>query len=470
LPLLAERGVQTPRILTRPERLTSAGADAVDLARTAGLELDPWQELVLEEALGERADGKWAAKQVGLIVPRQNGKGAILEALELAALFLFGMKLIMHSAHEFKTAGEAFRRIRGLIENTPELHSQVASYRVSNGKEGIELKNGSRLQFVARSGGSGRGFTGDLVVFDEAYDLPPKVLDALIPTLSARMSMTESGPQFWFTSSAPLPDSDVLRRLRRRGTKGEPDLCYLEWSAPEDADLEDPDMLAMANPALGYRVDAEFVEIERAALTLEGFARERFGIAPDLDERSLVIPYDRWVACEDALSRFVGDPVVAVDVTPDRGRATIAAAGLRDDGLPHIEVIQNDVGTGWVIPRLQSLLTRPRRILVIGPDPAGSLIAEGANVGLEIEAITTADHSKACGLLYDLAVQGRMRHGPDPLLEKALAGAVKADIGDGSWRWSRKNSLVDISPLVACTLALWAATDEPPTDVSFEWL
>ena len=46
--------------------------------------------------------------EVALIVSRQNGKGSILEALELAALFLDDFipprGLILHSAHEFKTA------------------------------------------------------------------------------------------------------------------------------------------------------------------------------------------------------------------------------------------------------------------------------------------------------------------------------------------------------------------------------
>jgi hypothetical protein len=57
----------------------------------------------------ERADGKWAAFEVGLNVARQNGKGSILEARELAGLFLLGERLIIHSAHEFATSLEAFR-------------------------------------------------------------------------------------------------------------------------------------------------------------------------------------------------------------------------------------------------------------------------------------------------------------------------------------------------------------------------
>ena len=64
-----------------------------------GLHLDPWQQLVLEGACGERADGKWSAFEVAVISPRQNGKNGILEAREIAGLCLFGEQLILHSAH-----------------------------------------------------------------------------------------------------------------------------------------------------------------------------------------------------------------------------------------------------------------------------------------------------------------------------------------------------------------------------------
>jgi hypothetical protein len=47
--------------------------------------------------------------------PRQNGKGGIIEARELWGLFIGGEKLILHSAHEFKTAKEAMRRIEELL-------------------------------------------------------------------------------------------------------------------------------------------------------------------------------------------------------------------------------------------------------------------------------------------------------------------------------------------------------------------
>lgn len=207
-------GSQVPRFQVVPEARSSAGQEAIELAASAGLILDPWQCNVLEGALGERDDGKWAASEVGLIVPRQNGKGGILEARELAGLFVFGERLLLHSAHEFKTAAEAFLRLRALVVNTPELSKQVSRIHTSHGEEGIELRSGARIRFVARSTGSGRGFTGDLIVLDEAYNLPPPTMAALVPTLSARPNT-----QLWYTSSAPLPrmESDTLRRLCRRG-------------------------------------------------------------------------------------------------------------------------------------------------------------------------------------------------------------------------------------------------------------
>ncbi len=101
----------------------------MELAADAGLRLDASQQLVLQDALGERPDGKWAAFEVGVEMPPQNGKGGIIEARELAGLFLLGERLIVHTAHEFPTALEAFRRVLELIESTPDLDSRV--WRVS---------------------------------------------------------------------------------------------------------------------------------------------------------------------------------------------------------------------------------------------------------------------------------------------------------------------------------------------------
>jgi len=290
-------GDQEPRICSLPLfDADRSGANAVLLAAAAGLDLDPWQRFVLEAGLRRRG-GKWAAFEVALIVARQNGKGAILEALELAALFLFpDVRLILHSAHEFKTAAEAFLRIRHLIEGSPEFSSRVARIRTTTGAEAIELLDGTRLRFVARSSGSGRGFTSDLVILDEAYKLGDQEMAALLPTLTARPD-----PQVWYTSTAGGPDSVQLGRVRKRALAGgDPSLAFLEWSAEETDDPADPQVWAAANPGLGIRIPAEYVEKERLALGAEVFARERLSIGdyPQDDAGTWsAISSDAWGAC-----------------------------------------------------------------------------------------------------------------------------------------------------------------------------
>ena len=287
-------GDQLPRIESvPPPALSLAGAEAVELAASVGLVLDPWQAHVLDRSLGERGDGKWSAFEVGLIVSRQNGKGTILEARELAGLFLFGEELILHSAHEFKTASDAFRRIAATVQDNRQFSRHVKRIRTANGSEMIELKSGQRLRFVARSAGSGRGFSADVVILDEAYELGDKEMEALLPTLSARPN-----PQVWYASTAGNPYSVQLGRVRERGLKGnDPSLAFFEWSAGEDDDAADPATWAKANPGLGIRITEEYVRREQASLSPEGFARERLSIGdyPSGDAGSWdVIAEDAW--------------------------------------------------------------------------------------------------------------------------------------------------------------------------------
>src|SRR6476620_8894888 len=217
-------GSQTPRILHLPAvepKLGSVGREVVDLAAVANLHLDPWQVGVLDggcqkmdkvvwNPFTERYEYKWAAYEVGVMISRQNGKGSILEARELAGMYLFGERLIIHSAHQFDTSREHFDRILGLIESTPSLDREVLRVGRSHGDEEIVLfhpnktkyprekkKPGTRLKFRTRTAGGGRGFTGDTLVFDEAMILDSGMVRALMPSLVARPNS-----QIWYMGSA----------------------------------------------------------------------------------------------------------------------------------------------------------------------------------------------------------------------------------------------------------------------------
>ena len=143
-----------------PTALGRAGKVRFLVVKRVGLTLDPEQELVLKGSAGVRGpDGRWQTREVGVNMPRQNGKGEILIARELFGLFELGERLVIHTAHEFKTSAEHFRRLEDAVRETPELHTRVkrnpsgriVGYRYSHGEECIELQDGARIEFKTRT-------------------------------------------------------------------------------------------------------------------------------------------------------------------------------------------------------------------------------------------------------------------------------------------------------------------------------
>ena len=78
-------------------------------------------------------------------------KTGTLKQGALGWMFLLDRRLIVWSAHEFSTAQEAFRDMLELVEGTPELDRKVKAVHRANGDEAIELLNGCRLKFKART-------------------------------------------------------------------------------------------------------------------------------------------------------------------------------------------------------------------------------------------------------------------------------------------------------------------------------
>jgi hypothetical protein len=470
-------GARRPTLRSVPTFATSAGSEAVRLAASCGLHADAWQNDVLHDALGELPDGRWAAPEVCLIVGRQNGKGGVLEIRVLAGLTLFGEKLILWSSHEMKTSMEAFRRVEALIDGSDDLKRRVKANGITrgNGKEQIEFRNGARLKFVARSSGSGRGFSGDCVILDEAYALDAGQLSALMPTLSARPN-----PQIWYTSSPPLTSDsgEPLFRLRDRAVAGSPGLAYFDWGLQghdlhdlSGVDLDDRAVWAATNPAYGIRLTEGFTSLERAGMTAEDFARERLGVwPPRATAGAQVISDDLW---KDLADRG-GDPerpadlAFAIDVNRARSHTSISAVGPRADGVMVAMLIDYRRGTDWVPARMAELKAKWNPV-AIGLDirsEASTVALELAKLGIkppadpdrpkrgDLAVPTAGDVATAFGLFVDLANNRGLCHLDEAQLNVALAGAKTRDLAGGR-TWDRKGD-TDISPLVSVTNAHWA--------------
>jgi phage terminase large subunit-like protein len=385
---------------------------------------------------------------VGVEESRQNGKGAIIEARELAGLFLLGERLIVHTAHQFDTALEAFRRILYLIENTPDLDSRVQRVSRSHGEEGVELKGGQRLKFKARTKGGGRGFSGDCVILDEAMILPDAAMGALMPTLSARPN-----PQLWYLGSAvdklQHEHGRVFSRIRARGVKGgDPSLAYAEWSATEQDDPDDPEVWARANPGVAAgRISLDHIARERRSMTDRTFKVERLSIGDwftDEDDVAGAFDLDRWSSLADPQAERGDSPVFAVATAPDRSWSAVAVAWKRSDGTPQVMLADYRPATAWVAPRVEELRNRWR----------SPVLCDTASRGLVVDAEepSQAEQAKAHNALSDAVLAGAIHHGNEPAMNTAVRGARWKPSGD-TRVLDRKGS-TDISPLVAAALAV----------------
>lgn len=468
-------GADSPRVELTPPRAYTLAPEAIELASVAGLELDYWQQQALDLWLSVREDGKWAAFEAVEIVARQNGKGGILEARALAGLFLFGEKLIMWSAHEYKTAMEAFLRVRTLVQRLIRdgvVEGDQIKVNNTNGEEGFErVDTEQRLKFIARSKSSGRGFSGDVNIIDETFAYTSAQQSALMPTMNARPN-----PQIIYTSSPPLDGEtgEILFQLRKRADAGGDDsLGYRDWGLDGDLDnlseidLDDRNNWAAANPALSSSVvplDEEVILRNRRSLNDVDFAREILGVWPRQHEGGGAIDVAQWAQLVDAMSQRDGDFALGVDIEPNRDYAAITLYGLRSDELGHCQIVDYRPGTDWIVPRMAELRKLDPVALGMGRGTYASLETEMEQYGItvpedpdkpergDVAVIGGMDMSAACGQLIDDVRQSAIRHLGQHQLDVAVSGARTRETGDAI-AWSRKDTETQLCPIVSVTVA-----------------
>ena len=458
-----------PAFFTHPVWSRTLGSEVADLCELAGFVPDPEQRLALDAIFALRPDGKTLTLEAAIIACRQQIKTGLFKQCALGWLFITDQRLVIWSAHEFSTSQEAHRDLTELIEGCDPLRKRIKGIYRGNGDESIELLTGQRVKFKARTKTGGRGLSGDKVVLDEAFALQPVHMGSLFPLLSVRPD-----PQVLYGSSAGLEQSKVLRGIRDRGRAGgDPGLVYLEWGddlpgecqqvacdhnlAAVGCRLDDRARWQRANTQLGRRMSVEYVAAERRAMPPAEFARERLCWWDADPALGGVFDVGKWEECTDPGSQLVGLPTFAVDVATDRSTAAVAAAGLRADGLQHLEVVESGRGADWVVPFLLKATAKNGGGVVVDPaSPAGTLVGEMERAGIRVHQTSARDYAASCGQLYDDVRDKRLRHLGQPELDAAVGGARKRDLA-GGFAWDRKRLAVDIAPLVAVTLAGWGA-------------
>lgn len=471
-------GPAPPLVRVAPASRANSWEDVADLAATLGFALDEWQEQALEAAMGERADGRWASKFIGMSAPRQNGKSQIIVARALAGVLLFGEKTIIISAHETDTAREVWRRLVDVIEDNPSLEARVTARMNAVNRESVTFGSGLDKQIIklkARSATGSRGFSADCLLLDEAQILGKHAWGSIVPTMSAR-----SNPQAWLFGTPPTDSDDpfAFSRVRESAMAKKARHCWLEWAAEPGDDFDDPATWAKANPSFGVRISEEACADDRAAMDRDQFALERLGMwSPEASGG--VIPASSWRDAADRASMPVDRLALGVEVGPDLAWASVALAGQRADGAWHVALEANrdthGEGVAWLVPYVSALVEANPSIRGVVVDVAGPVKAllsqrdarapwlfDGTR--LRAQPIKVADLGATCSSLLSGVVTGSVRHMDQSQLSVAALAAGKRVLGDtGMWVWSRRSATSDITPIQAATLALHGAQSAKAT-------
>jgi hypothetical protein len=483
-PLAARAGTELPQIVYAPPDIASQATarDTIELAARYqicdGEPLSPSQELRLLNGMAERADGTWAAKRVGDFGGRQGaGKSATVIARMFGGIFLVGETLTIYTAHEYPTANEIYIRVGQIFEAWDDLSRLVLHERRAHGDQGFELKGPKgreitgkrRLLFKTRTGKSGRGFAkADLLIYDEAQHLQREHIAGSGPA-----KLANPNSQSWWSGSGGLVSSEPAWEMRRQAVTGigAGRLSYTEHTAERwtltpggvewiQPDPEDRDGWYRANCGLGRWVSEE----DMAELKLELgplFPRECLCIwEPEPNQSGSFIDAATWDALAEK-STIASHRQWALSVSIDRRWSTFGIAGRRDDGRLHVEWLERRPGTDWVLEYATEVWGRqriPLRIHKSGPEH--SFVASLKERGVEVVEVSSADVAAATGQFIDAANGGGLRHLGQTALTTALRGAVLRTGTDGAALWSQRNSQVEITALMACTVAAGGVPSE----------
>lgn len=448
-----------PRWSTRRTDRPTLGGAVARVAEQLGRPLMPWQrhaaDIGLEYELDDLGRVVPAYREVIVTVMRQSGKSTLtfsVVAHRCAAWPRLPQRAI-YTAQDGKSArAKIFSDAVPMYEASPLFRKLISPphgrvYRGVGPFEGVNWGTGSTIRMIGSSEDDGHGLTDTgLAVIDESFsDTDDRREQALSPGMA-----TVFDAQTWNVSTAGTEASTFLRRKIDAGrhavevgrTSG---LAYVEYSIPDDADCDDPETWWAYMPALGWTISEEVVAHNRASMSDNDWRRSFGNQWTSADQRA--IPLEVWQAACGAHVPS-GDITFAVEVHPDRERASIAACGT---GV--VELVDTRPDVLWVVDRCIELQRRHGgRIRIDGGGPAGALLQDLDRARVRVEVLSTRDVVQACGAFYDGLIDGRLKVRSDGRLDAAAAAVSKRKVGD-AWAWSRRAPQTDVTPIMALSLA-----------------
>jgi hypothetical protein len=447
---------------TTPPSRTSIGPDAAAAAMVLGRRFIPWQHHLADLAGTLTPAGRFRYRRVVAIVPRRAGKTFVILAYALAVARRRAMARTFYASHRRETAAAMWRDDWFPRLEQSKLYPRYIGIRRSNGSEAITWRhNRSIIRILPPDGDAMRSFASDLAFVDEAREFSllqgEDFEAAAFPTQA-----TGHGGQFWIVSNAGDMSAAWLRKWRDigRASVDDPDsqVCYVEYGAPDGADLDDETLWPAWHPGLGYHVDLDALRADRESMPPDRFAAEYLGVWPEaMVDNTLV---DAFAATVDPAAALVSPIVLGLELSIDRDRFVIVAAGTDPAGRGCVlEVLEDRPHGPWVVGRVGQL-AREHRVAAVVWDAAGPVGALAPDL-LDLAANCLPQQTRAvtsgAGALYDATLAGLVWHRGDPVLIEACRKARRRG-ALGAWLWDRREA--SALPWLAGSLARWTWSDQ----------
>jgi len=503
-PQTLTRGAVTPRLFTPPLVTGEPGPCGCGCAltedTTEGFEFErwcvrigrtllPWQRFSAIHAMELLPDGRPRFRIVLLLVARQNGKTELPVLLSTYWQFSKRYPVTLGTSTVLRYAKESWNKARKLVTHTRWLDAQHEPgkkwYRQTNGEVESWSIHEARYLIAPANEEGGRSLTINRAVADELRQhYTYEAWDAMEPACSLWDS------QIWALSNAGSRRSVVLNEMQDAARDhienggGDYRLGLIEYSAPPEAELDDPQAILQANPRTGWDTNARSLDdlINEARRKMRmggeaaaGFRTEKLCIRVDLDDPA--IDPDDWSGCLDpgTLDGVRKGVALCFDVAPSMQHCTLYAAALLPDGRVRVEAVEAWEGRGCADQAVRDLpalvaRVRPRAFGWLPSGPAASVGAKLADRGqsgraewpprgINVQEIR-GELTQVCMGIASLAAGRRLVHSGDPLLDENVKAAEKARRGD-AWVFSRQGD-GDVDALYAAAGAAFLAQTVMP--------
>jgi phage terminase large subunit-like protein len=464
---------------------------SVDQWAGLALELERFQREFMDEAVA-RAGNAFRWKTLVLLLPRKNGKTALLAAYGLYRLLMDeGQPQILVAAASDKQAGRLFDAVCSFIYQNPELQ-ELVHMRGYIGE--ISRKDGGgQILRMASDPATLHGYSPSLVVCDElhAWTKPSQRKGwAALTTGGGARKLTQC-VVISTAGSAEERKEGILGQLldaneeageleQRPGltiSRNEPArVIVFNYSAPTN-DPTDIEALLLANPASWVDEDYLRAQSESPELTTAEFLQLHANVWSASSKAWL--PAGAWDALENQWRGVPDGSEVFLGFDGSYNNDSTALVGCTAGADPHIFVVgvweKPPNAANWIVPRdevEQTIAKAMERwnVTELVCDPPGWFQevfrwheTYGSPPVIQFPTNKRALMSELCSRLYTAIVNEAVSHDGNPRLSAHMSHAVTKETPDGAYVTKvDRHSAKKIDLAVAAILAYGRAEAAPP--------